>query len=73
MQFLSVDHTPMLPDEVLANIFQYLETSDVRNAAFVCKKWKEVAKMPTVWINRSLLLNLINSEHNQMKFKSVVK
>lgn len=63
----------MLPDEMLANIFQYLKISQVRNAAFVCKRWEEVAKLPTVWINRCLLYNSTYLGNDEVQLESFIK
>ena len=38
-----------LPMEMLERVFQFLAPKDLKTARLVCKHWKEVAEIPTLW------------------------
>ena len=39
-----------IPDELVVKIFSYLNTEQLcRNASPVCRKWRQIAKEPTLW------------------------
>jgi len=39
-----------LPDNVLLNIFSYLETDCLQNVAHVCSRWNYLASTPELWL-----------------------
>ena len=58
-----------LPMEMLERVFQFLAPKDLKTVRLVCKHWKEVAEIPTLWTwvsmepsggDFSILLRMIN-------------
>jgi len=43
------DNTLELPREVLEHIFMFLDPNTIKAVACVCKWWKEVAELPSLW------------------------
>ena len=59
----------ILPEEMMARIFEYLSYKELKAVVSVCKQWRMIGKSPRLWWNFPLTV----SKANQFQIPSILK